>query len=254
MEPCRHRIVDQHPAGKALAHSQQLLDHLDRLHRPHHPGQRTDHPRFLAGRQQSGRRRLGIETAIGRIGPSVGPLEMRLEGRNLCVELGHRRRHQGSAGEEARVGYEIAGSEIVAAVGNDVIGRDQIHGILGGDAVRVLDHAHPGVDPRQARRRARRLRQADARRIVHDLPLQIRQRHLVVIDHAQRADPGGREIHEQRRPEPAGTDHQHPRLPQPRLSWPADLLEHDMTGVALEFLIALCHVRSSPTSRSRLSL
>ena len=68
------------------------------------------------------------------------------------------------------------------------------------------------------------------------LALQVRQRHLVVVDHAERADPGGAEIKQHRRAEPAGADHQHPRLLERCLTRPADLPQHDVAGVAFDFL------------------
>ena len=69
-----------------------------------------------------------------------------------------------------------------------------------------------------------------------DLPLQVRQRHRVVVDHAERADAGGRQIHQHRRAEPARADHQHARALERRLTGPADLAQHDVARVALQFL------------------
>ena len=69
-----------------------------------------------------------------------------------------------------------------------------------------------------------------------DLALQVGQRHDVVIDHAERADAGGGEIHQRRRAETAGADHQHGGLLQRRLAGAADLAQHDVAGVAFEFV------------------
>ena len=77
---------------------------------------------------------------------------------------------------------------------------------------------------------------ADIGRGVDDLALQIGQRHDVVIDHAERADAGGGEIHQRRRAEAAGADHQHGRFLQRGLAGAADLAQHDMAGVAFEFV------------------
>ena len=77
---------------------------------------------------------------------------------------------------------------------------------------------------------------ADIRRGVNDLALQIGQRHDIVIDHAERADAGGGEIHQRRRAEAAGADHQHGRLLQRGLAGAADFAQHDMAGVAFEFV------------------
>ena len=58
----------------------------------------------------------------------------------------------------------------------------------------------------------------------------------IVVDHAERADAGGRQIHQHRRAEPARADHQHARALERRLAGPADLAQHDVARVALQFL------------------
>ena len=65
-----------------------------------------------------------------------------------------------------------------------------------------------GIEPLDRRRGALDLGPADVGRGMDHLPLQVRQRHRVVVDHAQRADAGGGEIEQHRRAEPAGADHQ----------------------------------------------
>ena len=77
---------------------------------------------------------------------------------------------------------------------------------------------------------------SDVGRGVDDLALQVGQRDDVVIDRAERADTGGRQIHQDRRAEAAGADHQHRRLLQRGLPRAADVAQHDMAGVAFEFV------------------
>ena len=77
---------------------------------------------------------------------------------------------------------------------------------------------------------------ADVGRGVDDLALQVGQRDDVVIDDAERADTRGRQIHQHRRAEAAGADHQHRRLLQRGLPGAADVAQHDMAGVAFEFV------------------
>ena len=74
--------------------------------------------------------------------------------------------------------------------------------------------------------------------VVDDLPLQVGQRHRVVVDDAERADAGGREILQHRRAEPAGADDQHARALQLLLARAADLRQHDVARIALEFFAA----------------
>ena len=68
-----------------------------------------------------------------------------------------------------------------------------------------------------------------------DLPLQVGERHGVVVDDAERADAGRREILQHRRAEPAGADDQHPRALQLLLAGAADLRQHDVARIAFEF-------------------
>ena len=105
-----------------------------------------------------------------------------------------------------------------------------------------VDHLRGAVD----------LAPSDVARGVDDLALQIGQRDDIVIDHAQRADAGGRQIHQDRRAEAAGADHQHGRLLQRGLAGAADFAQYDMAGVALE-LVGRQHgrVKSSWQERKR---
>ena len=70
-----------------------------------------------------------------------------------------------------------------------------------------------------------------------DLTLQIGQLDQIVIDDAERADPGRRQIEQQRCPQPAGADHQHARRQQPRLARLADLVEDQVAGIAVELRV-----------------
>ena len=69
-----------------------------------------------------------------------------------------------------------------------------------------------------------------------DLALQVRQRDRVVVDHAERADAGRRQVHQQRGAEPARPDHQHARPFQRGLARPADLAQHDVARISFQFL------------------
>src|SRR3546814_11390609 len=74
-------------------------------------------------------------------------------------------------------------------------------------------------------------------RAVDVLALQVRQVHHVESDDAERADTGRCEIHQERRAEPAGADHQDPRLQQAELSFLADFVQNDVPSVAGELLV-----------------
>ena len=91
------------------------------------------------------------------------------------------------------------------------------------------------IEARDGLARALHLRHADPRRVVRDLPLQVVERDGIVIDDADGADPGRRQIHEHRRAEPSRTDHQHARRLELLLSLAAHLAQHEMPLVTLDF-------------------
>ncbi len=94
-------------------------------------------------------------------------------------------------------------------------------------------------------RRGVDLAPADIRRGVNDLALQVAQGDHVVVDHAELADAGGGEIHQRRRAQSAGADHQHGGFLQGGLSGTADFAQHNVAGVAFEFVGAQ-HPRDLP--------
>jgi hypothetical protein len=161
---------------------------------------------------------------------------MRADGGQRAVELAERRRDQRLAGEEACVRHQIAGFEIVGAVEHQIVAADQAHRIAGIEPCGMRRELDVGIERVDSIRGRVGLAAADIRRGVDDLALQIGQRHDVVIDHAERADPGGGQIHQRRRAEAARTDHQHGRLLQRRLAGAADFAQHDVAGVAFELV------------------
>ena len=109
---------------------------------------------------------------------------------------------------------------------------------------------HLGIDRGERQARALDLGGADACGRVDDLALQIREIDRVVVDDAERADPGRGKIEQERRAEPARADHQHARRHQPRLPLLADLVENQVAGVALELRFGEGVVRHHNPSNS----
>src|SRR3546814_11984556 len=87
--------------------------------------------------------------------------------------------------------FRSAGVEIVAAVGDDVVTGEQPLRIRFGQPLAVLDDAHMRVERRKRRRGTLGLLRADPLGAVQYLALQVRQRHGIVVDDAERADGGG---------------------------------------------------------------
>ena len=80
------------------------------------------------------------------------------------------------------------------------------------------------------------LRHADRLGRVDHLALQVGEVDDVVVDDAERADAGGREVERGRRAEAAGAEQQHLRVEQLRLALGADLGEQQVAAVALVLL------------------
>jgi hypothetical protein len=65
-------------------------------------------------------------------------------------------------------------------------------------------------------------------------PLQIGERHMVVVDNGNRARTRRREIEKERRAQAACADHQHARSLEFRLPRSAHFAQHDMARIALK--------------------
>ena len=143
---------------------------------------------------------------------------------------------------------QIAGREIVAAVGDQIVAGDDLGGVVGAEPHRVGLNPDIVVDRGQRRAGALDLEVADPLGLMHDLALKVGQIDPVIVDHAERADPGGGEVEQQRRAEPAGADHQHARRQQLFLPLLADLVEDQMARIAPELLFAQFHWDFLPRS------
>ncbi len=145
---------------------------------------------------------------------------------------------------EALVGDEVARGEIVGAVGDHIVGGDQVGSVVGGEPDRMGLDRDMGVDPADGFRRALDLETTDRLGVVDHLPLEIGERHGVVVDDAERAHAGRGKVLDHRRAKTAGADNQHPRALELLLAGTADIGEHDVPGVALDFLAGRDHSRT----------
>ena len=94
------------------------------------------------------------------------------------------------------------------------------------------------VEPVDHRGGAVNFGQAEVGRGMDHLPLQIRQRHDVVVDHAQRADARRGEVKQRRCAKAAGANHQRAGAAKRGLSRPADLAQHDVARVTFQLRLA----------------
>ena len=160
---------------------------------------------------------------------------MRLEGRDIAVERADGGEHQRSLGQIAGIAHQVAGGEIVGAVGDDVVAGDDVERVAGVDARVVGLDPHVRIELGNGLLRARNLGGTDVRRVVHDLALQVVERDAIVIDDAEGADAGSGEIHEQRRAQTARADHEHLGRLELLLPLAAHLAQHQVPLVALDF-------------------
>ena len=96
---------------------------------------------------------------------------------------------------------------------------------------------HVGVKSGDRSARRVNLGLINLRFAVKHLPLQVRQRHDIIVDHADRADTRRRQILDRRTANPASTDQQHMAGKQLRLPRAANVAQHDMAGVTVELSV-----------------
>ena len=135
---------------------------------------------------------------------------MRREHAGLPLEAEDRAIHVRLPQQHAGVVGEVAGREIVRAVHHDVVGADDLQGVLAGEAGVVEDDLDVRIEAAGwLRVRRLRLGPADIRRAVEDLALEVGEVHRVEVHDAEPADAGGRQIHRDGRAESAGADAEH---------------------------------------------
>ncbi len=78
-----------------------------------------------------------------------------------------------------------------------------------------------------------------------DLPVQVGERHDVVVDDPEGPDAGAGEILQRRRAKTSGADDKDARGLQPVLPRSADAAQHDLTRVALDFFAGEAHAGPS---------
>jgi hypothetical protein len=131
----------------------------------------------------------------------------------------------------------VARGEVVRAVQNDIVFRDQLFDLIAFDARCDLDNFNFRVDGVESRARRFDFPHADRVGAIEDLPLQVGEIDLVGVGQRQPADARRGEIEGRRAAEAAGADDQRGCRAQPFLPLDADLGEQDMPAVAEELLV-----------------
>ncbi len=97
----------------------------------------------------------------------------RQHGHELPAEAGDARVDEGFLHRDADVVDEVLGREVVGAVQNHVVGREQVARVFRVEPVLVRDEAHVGIERAQAADRGIDLGPADVGRGVQDLALEV---------------------------------------------------------------------------------
>ncbi len=199
-------------------------------------GHDAEHAEFGTDRRRTVCRRIGEETAIGRVGLAVGAAFMRLQRRDIAVHAHHRRRHQCLAGMEAGVGNGVARVRIIGAIGDDIVALDQRGDVLSGcPGFKRLD-SHIGIERCHLIGGTPRFRLTDIGGAIENLALQVRERDGVVIDDADTADTCRGAIGQNRHAEASGADDEEAGDLQTLLTGAADIGHHQMPRIALDFV------------------
>mmetsp|Transcript_16918 Transcript_16918/g.52859 ORF Transcript_16918/g.52859 Transcript_16918/m.52859 type:complete len:354 (-) Transcript_16918:16-1077(-) len=220
-------VVEEEAVGER-GEAEDELDALGRLNRAEDSAEHAQHASLRATRHGARRGRRLEDVAVGRA--EAGRV---VEDGDLALEAEDGGVHVSLAPLEADVVDEKLRLKIVGPVENDVVRVDEVRRVLPAEALAHLDDGHERVDSPQRLGRARRLRDADVRRRVDDLPLQVRHVHHVVVDDRQLTDPRRSQVHQRRRPEPARADAQDFRVLQLLLPLDAHLAQDQVPRVPL---------------------
>src|SRR5215813_7596912 len=116
----RERVVDEEMTGKTVADAEQLLQDLRRLQAADRARKGAENAGLFAARNKVLGRPLRKETAVA----GMRRAQIRLVGRDLCVEAEQGRRGQRLTQQIAGIVEQEACREVVAAVGDHVIVGD----------------------------------------------------------------------------------------------------------------------------------
>ena len=125
----------------------------------------------------------------------------------------------------------------VRAVADDVVTADDVQRVVRVQPQAVGFDVDAGIDVARGLRGGGSLGDANPRRGVGDLALEVGQVDLVVVDDADCADSRRRQVQYQGRAEPARADDEDSRVSEFGLTDPADLGQEDVAGVAVEFVV-----------------
>ncbi len=163
---------------------------------------------------------------------------MRLEDGDLPLEAKDAAMHHRLVRDHRRVVEQIARREIVGAVHDHIVVRDDAGDVGFVEPLVVQDDLHIGIEALDRLAGGFRLAPADPRRRVDDLSLQVARLDHVGVYQAQCADAGRRQIQRGGSTQAACPQQQHLSVQQLELARLADLRHQQMAAIALALLVA----------------
>ena len=161
---------------------------------------------------------------------------MRLEDRELAVEAEDRGGDDRDVQPDRGVVEQKPRREVVETVDDDVVALDDLHDVGGVEPDGVLDDVDVRVDRGDRLLGGVDLGDADPVRRMDHLALQVREIDLVVVDDADRADPGGGQVERGGRTEPPGPQQEYLGVQQLLLALGTHLGEEQVARVPLTLL------------------
>ena len=152
-----------------------------------HARQYAQHATLGAARDGARGRGLWIEAAIAR------PPEVRRKEAGLAFEAKDGAVHVWLAEQHAGVVREVTGGEVVRAVHHDVVGAQDLKGVVAGEAGLVKDDLDVRIEAMEGLSGGSSLRAADIWSAVEDLALEVREVHGIKIHNPEFANTRGRE-------------------------------------------------------------
>ena len=223
-------VDEQEAADEGLADAEDELDDFGGLDDADEAGEDAEDAAFGAAGDEAWRWWFGIEAAVAGafFGGEDGGLAFEAEDAAVGVGL---------AGEDAGVVDQVAGLEVVGAVGDDVVVLEDLERVGAGEHGVVLDDVGVFVEALEGDLGGVDFEFADGGLGVNDLALKVGFVDDVEVDEADGAYAGGSEIEGERGAEASGADAEDLGGLEFLLAFHADLGEDEVAGVAGDLFV-----------------
>ena len=175
----------------------------------------------------------------------AGAAQVRGQDAGLALEAEDGAVDVGFLEEHAGIVDQVAGREIVAAIGHEVVGSNEFEGIPAGQAGGVQEDFDVRIEAGEGVAGRFGLGAAEVRGAMKDLALKIGEVHLVEIHQAQLADTGRRQVEGDGGAEATGAEAKDAGGANFLLAFEADFGQAEVTRVTAQFVIVEFHNQSS---------